>query len=652
MTFRPLKFLLRRARLDRELDEEIRAHLAMDRKDRLDRGETPRMAEENARRTFGNELMIKEVTRDMWGWTMAERIFRDLMYALRQMKRSPGFAAVAILSLALGIGANSAIFSILNALLFKSLPVAAPDQLFALSQQSRTNIIPQRFSYPMFLRLRDAGSGALGVAAMSRGARAQATLESGAQSEVARVQLVSGEFFGVLGLAPALGRLLAPSDNQNIGGHPVAVISYGYWQRGFAGSLDVVGRKMRLNGVSFTIVGVAPAGFRGVWLESPTDAWIPLVMQNDVHYSQNFSSHEDADPEKPWPPQEYVEWLDVVVRVKPASASAVRNALNRAFLRSQENLAGPLPPDTRRYFLDRSLALEPFARGASNLRERWTSPLFAMMAMVGLVLLIACANAANLLLARAEGRRREIAVRLSIGASRGRLIQQLLTESFLLVAVAAGLGLLLAGWASDALVRMAVGAIAGPTPFHSGVDRHVLMFAIGISVITGLLFSLAPALRATRMELGAAMKTASRSAFTGSRFSAAKLLVAAQVALCLLVVSGAGLFARSLRNLAEQDLGFDREHVLTVQMDPRSAGYDAARLSGLYRRLVERAESVPGVRSAAVSMCDLVDECRSITGGVKISGYQPAPNEDVRIQYNYAGPGYFFHGWNASSHWP
>ncbi|MGA2881346.1 MAG: ABC transporter permease [Bryobacteraceae bacterium] len=644
MLYHRLKFLahrtLRRPQAARDLDEEIRAHLALDTQERVDRGEPPGMAEQNARRALGNELLIKEVTRDMWGWMVMERIWRDLLYALRQMKRTPGFAAVAILSLTLGIGANTAIFSVLNAALLRLLPVREPEELFVVRQQAHTTL-PQRFSYPMFLRLRDAGSGALGVAAMSHVARAQISLETGAQSEVATYQLVSGEFFGVLGLSPAQGRLLASGDNENIGAHPVAVISHRYWHRRFAGRADVIGRKIRLNGISFSIVGVAPENFRGVWLESPADVWIPIVMQSDVHYAQNFSSHQDADPEKPWPPQEFVEWLDVLVRVKPTSAFAVRDVLNSAFLRSQDDITGHLAADARRYFLERSLTLDPFRRGASNLRQRWTSPLFAMMAMVGLVLLIACANAANLLLARAEGRRREIAVRLSIGASRGRLIQQLLTESFLLVAAATVLGLLLARWASDALVRMAVGSVTGPTPFTTGVDEHVLMFAIGMSVITGVLFSLAPALRATRLEIGDAMKTSSRSAFTGSRFSAAKLLVAAQVALSLLVVCGAGLFARSLRNLAQQDLGFDREHVLTVWMDPRSAGYGAAQLPGLYRRLVERVQIVPGVRSAAVSMCGLVVECRDVTGGVKISGYQPAPGEDVRIQYNFAGPGYF-----------
>ena len=289
---------LRRRQAARDLDEEIRAHLAIDLNERLDRGEAPGLAEQNARRALGNQLLIKEVTRDMWGWTAVERIWLDLVYALRQIKRSPGFATVAILSLTLGIGANTAIFSVLNATLLRLLPVPAPDELFVLRQQAHT-VVPQRFSYPMFLRLRDAGSGAIGVAAMSRVARAQASLESGARSEVASCQLVSGEFFSVLGLSPALGRMLTPGDNENIGAHPVAVISHGYWLRAFAGSADVVGRKIRLNGTSFTIVGVAPQNFRGVWLESPVDAWIPIVMQSDVHYSQNFSSHQDAIPKSP-----------------------------------------------------------------------------------------------------------------------------------------------------------------------------------------------------------------------------------------------------------------------------------------------------------------------------------------------------------------
>ena len=631
-------FFLQRRRLNRELDEEIRAHLAIDKQDRMERGESRWQAEANARREFGNELLIKEVTREMWGWTNLERIYRDLIYALRQWKRSPGFAAVAILSLALGIGANTAIFSILNALVFKSLPVAAPDQLFVLHQQSQTNL-PQRFSYPMFLRLRDSGSGASGMAAMSRVMRAQTTLETGPRSQMAPIQLVSGEFFSLLGLSPARGRLLTPDDSRTVGGDAVAVISHGFWRRAFAGSDDVIGRTLRLNGAAFTIVGVAPEDFRGVWIESPTDVWIPLTMQANVRYAQHFSSQDNGDPEKPWVPQEFVEWLDVIARVKPGSTAAVQGLLNTTFLHSLENVSVTWDAQSRRDFTQRSLVLDPFARGFSNVRDRFASPLTALMALVALVLLIACANTANLLMARAEARRREIAVRLSIGASRGRLIQQLLTESFLLVAIAAGLGLLIAHWISGQLVRMALG-VAGsePAPLVTGLDGRVLAFTIVLAVATGLLFGLAPAFRATKMELGAAAKQSRPGRLP---FSAAKLLVTAQVALSLIVVFGAAIFARSLRNLANVRMGFDREHVLSVSMDTRTGGYDARSLPVLYQRLVARTEAIPGVRSAVVAMCGLAVECRSIDGGIQIQGYQPLPGQETRIQTGWVGPDYF-----------
>jgi predicted permease len=619
----------RRSR-DADLDDEIRAHLNIATQYRIARGESPDAAAIAARREFGNELAIKEVTRQMWGWNFLERFARDLNYAFRQLRRSPGFAAVIVLSLALGIGANSAIFSILNALLLRPLPVRAPGELFILRQQSQRTV-PQRFSYPMFLRLRDSGSGAKAVAAMTRVNDLQITLGEGAQPERTPAQLVSGEFFSTLGVSPALGRTLIPTDRA------AAVISYGFWQRRFARSADALGRKIRLNGVVFTIVGVAPEGFRGVWLESPTNVWIPLVMQSDIHYVQNYSDHNGSDPEKPWVPQEFIDWLDIVVRANPASVSATRDALNGTLLRSEESITGNLGPEARRFFLERSLALDPFAQGLSNLRQRFTSPLIAMMAMVALVLLIACANAANLLLARAEGRQREIAVRLSIGASRARLIQQLLTESFVLVAAAAALGLLLAQWSSDLLVRMALGATRAP--FLAGIDRRVLLFTIALSIATGFLFGLAPAFRATGIELASAMKAVSRNVAGRSRLTPAKFLVAAQIALSLVVVFGAGLFARSLRNLAHADLGFDREHVLTVWMDPRSAGFNAGQLPGLYHRLIESMEAVPGVRSAAVSMCGLAVECRSTTD-FKISGYVPAPLEDVRVQFSYVSSDY------------
>ena len=638
-------FLVRLAGLFRtresELREEIESNLELHIEDNLRAGMTPEQARREALLKLGGIEQAEEAYRDRRGIPVLQHLVRDLRYALRQLRRNPAFTAVVVLSLALGIGANSAIFSILNALILKSLPVAAPEQLFLVQQQSSiASAFPQRFSYPMFQRLRDTPSRARGLAAMSRNMNAQTLIDGAAQPEPASVQLVSGEFFPLLSLPPALGRTLAPGDNRP--GHDrVAVIAYGFWQRRFAATRDILGRRLTINGASVTIVGVVGEGFRGIWIESPTDIWIPLTAQPDVRYSQNFSSHNLTDPEHPWPPQESIDWLDIIVRVQPASAGAAREALNSAFVRSLENLTGTPDPRERRYLTGRTLTFESLGRGLSRLRERFTTPLLALMAMVALVLLIACANTANLLLAQSEGRRREMAVRLSIGAGRARLLQQLLTESVLLVALAACLGLLLARWAGDWLVRRALGVTTGPTPLAAGLDRHVLLFTMGISTLTVLLFGLAPALRAIRTNLSDAMKSASRTVSGASRLNPAKFLVAAQVALSLIVICAAGLFARSLQNLVHADLGFDREHVLSVWMSPRTAGYQGERLNALYGRLIERAQSVPGVRSAAISMCGLVVECRSSDNGIRIEGYTPGPRERPGVQYSAVSPGYF-----------
>jgi len=622
-----------------DLGAELESHLELHVADNLRAGMTQDEARREALLRLGGVAWVTEACRERRGLPFLDRLAQDLRYGLRQLRRSPAFTAAVVGSLALGIGANTAIFSILNALLLKSLPVAAPHELFLVHQQAR-GVTPQRFSYPMFLRLRDAATGAEGVAGMSHIARAQVRIEAASEAETASVQLVSGEFFPLLGVPAALGRTLAPGDNRTPGANPVAVIGYGYWQSRFAGSPDVLGRRLMVNGVAFTIVGVAQRGFQGVWVDSPVAVWVPLAMQADVRYSQNFSSHNTSEPEKPWVPQEFIDWLDLIVRAKPAAAPATREALNGVFLGSLEIATGSFGPETRRYFLERSLTLEPFGRGLSSLRDRFASPLLALMAMVALVLLIACANAANLLLARAEGRRREIAVRLSIGASRARLVQQFLAEGFLVVAAAAGIGLLLAGWIGDVLVRMALGVTAGPTPLGTGLDWNVLAFTAALSVVTAFLFGLAPALRATRPDLASAMKSASRTAAWRSARNPGKFLVAAQVALSLLVVFGAGLFARSLRNLSHLPLGFEPEHVLSVRIDPRAGGFAGAQLDALYHRLMERVQAVPGVRSAAVSNCGLAVECRS-SSDVRLPGYVPQPLEQMRAQYSFVSPGYF-----------
>jgi predicted permease len=625
--------LFRRSKLDRELDQEIRSHLIMAAKDRMASGEPAIQAAANARREFGNTLLIQEVTRQKWGFSSLERLGQDLRFALRQLKRNPGFAAIAILSLAFGIGANTAIFSVLNAVLLRSLPIRAPEEIFRVRQESHIEVA-QRYSYPVFEKLRDATE-SVPVAAMSQTAGMNIGIENGAKGERANVQLVSGEFFGVLGVGARLGRVLTEEDNRTLGGDPVAVLSNSYWKERFAGASDVTGRTVTLNGARFTIVGVAEPGFRGVFLEAPTDLWIPTMMQADARYHQNYSANNHAESEKAWIPQEGLAWLDMVLRANTKEKAQALAGLNAAY---QQRLTAEAEhigdPHQRKLFLDQRLVLQSFQQGQSRLRDRFTPLLFALMGMVAIVLFIACANTANLLLARSSARQGEIAVRLSIGAGRVRLIQQLLTESFVLVTIAALTGLVLAHFSADALVRMVVRSITGQGLSMISLDPGVLAFTAAVSVLAGLLFGLAPAFRATKVDLGAALKTAARSVPGRARWNGAKLLVAAQVALSLLLVMGAGLFARSLYNLSRVNLGFDQDRILTVRIDPRTSGISEQQLTAFHTKVLERVESVHGVTSAAMAECGLASGCHSASDGIHIEGYEPSPGEEIRFQEN------------------
>jgi predicted permease len=401
------------------------------------------------------------------------------------------------------------------------------------------------------------------------------------------------------------------------------------------GSTDVLGRTINLNGAHFTIVGVAPAGFNGLWLESPVDVWIPLMMQAEARYQQNFSSN-NADENKPWPNQEGIRWLDLMVRTYNRLP-----ALEGVFEHWLERQAGQVTGETnRRLLLQQRLLLAPMSRGYSNQRGRIEAPLFALAGMVALVLLIACANSANLILARGASRQREMAARLSIGASRGRLIRQLLTESFLLVAIATVCGVAAAYLSSSLLVRAALGIGAGPSPIHAGLDWRVLGFSLAVSILAALLSSLMPAFRATEVSLDAALKSGGRGISGGSRSNPQKLLVAAQIALIFVLVVGAIWFSGSLRYLARLNLGYDQEHVVTVWVRPELAGYSEEQLPALHRRLVGSMEALPEVQSAVYVMCGLASGCKT-TSSITIADYQPASGENVQVQENRVGPHYF-----------
>jgi putative ABC transport system permease protein len=539
-----------------------------------------------------------------------ESIFQDVCYTLRQLRRSPGFTAVAVLTLALGIGANTGIFTLVNAVLLKSLPVPDPEQLVLVTEGDWR---PQntRFSYPMFQTSRASMPSGSELAAISWPVSFYASF-GGGQPEMVTGQLVSGNYFQTLGTRAALGRLLYESDDRIPGGRPVAVISYGCWERRFGRDPNVIGRKLVVNGMPLQVVGVAVQGFFGAQVGTAPEFWMPTTMQAAVRYAQHYSQGEAANIDKPWVEQSDIRWLQFVIRARgPKAVSQASAALNQVFhLNREQSVASIKDPQEREAVLRSHLQLVPGGRGLPTLREGFSRPLLALMAVVGIILLIACANLANLLLARAAAREREIAVRLSIGASRARLVRQLLVECTLLSISGTMLGSVVAYWLTDILPKWASSGSA-PIPLSLTPDARVLFFSAAIAVFTAIAFGLAPALQGTRVEPIQALKAGGRAipTGTGARWSLKQTLVALQVALSLVLLVGAGLFVRTLRNFTHLDPGFDRDHLVSVELDTHLVGYSQPQLSSLYRRLIERVEALPGVRSASLVSCELASGC-------------------------------------------
>jgi len=563
-------------------------------------------------------------------------MWNDLRFGLRTLRRSPVFTIVAVLSLALGIGANASIFSLLSQVMFRMLPVADPERLIVShtdGQREGTSSSDNGeavFSYPMYKDLRDRNQVFSGVIARSS---APVSLSYEGQTERARAEMVSGNFFEVLGVSPAIGRVFTAGDDGAPGAHPVAVLGNGYWKRRFGGSPAIVDQKINLNGHPIVVIGVAPARFHGVLSGDTPDVMVPIAMKHEM--TPTWDALDDRQ----------VRWLSIFARLKSGvfrtQASAAMQVVYRAV--SEDELAQmkhPLKARDRQEFLNQKLELRPAAQGINALQADWETPLIALMAMVGLVLLIACANVANLLLGRAAGRQKEIAIRLAMGARRAAIVRQLVVESLLVAAAGALAGLMVATWTTEALLHFlpenATGGWLG-----SSLDLRTLAFACALAVITGLAFGMAPAIASTRPNLGTMLKDQSaNSTATGGHARLRRIFIVAQVALSLLLLVGAGLFARSLFNLMTEDPGFRAEKLLTFSVDPSLNGYDAPRGWAFYRDLQERLAKVPGVRSAGGASFGPFGHS-SQGGNITVEGYQAKEDEYVGAQHDGLTPDYF-----------
>jgi predicted permease len=626
-----LRNFFRKRKLDGDLDAELQSHLVMLADEYVRRGMNSEQARQAARRDFGGVEQAKETYRDQRGLPFLETLVQDVRYALRMMRKSPGFTAVVILTLALGIGANTAIFSLTNAVLLKSLPVRDPDELVVLryadAQAEEAN---EDFSYPMYQALRDKSSVFDGV--LTRSGVAFNVTYAG-QSEWAYGELVSGNYYEVLGVRPWLGRLLSPEDDRTPGAHPVAVLSYGYWQTRFGSDASIVGRKILLDGQPMTVIGVSPPGFFGTELSRDPAIRVPMMMTltfKPVPANRMQSARH--------------RWLTILARRKPditaARAQASTDVLYHQALEEQLNALGSsVTEHDRGRVLSSHIRLDDGSQGFAHLRGEMQRPLMLMFSVTAMVLLVACANLANLLLARSTKRRKEVAVRLAIGAGPRRLIRQWLTESILLGLLGGAAGILVAFWLKTGLIRFVPADFS--VNLKAPMDAKVMGFLVIASVFTGLLFGLAPALQISRSSVTEAMHGEAAVTFSRERvFSLRNALVFLQVALSLPLLIGAGLFLHSLRNLRGVDTGFIKENVFLANLNPSLNGYSTERIRSLYSDLLSRLRTLPEVRAASLTTSSVISGGWD-QNGVRVEGYQPRQDEDMSSNNAIVSPGYF-----------
>ena len=612
-----IRELVGRVRLDSELDEEVNLHLQMMEEEFRGRGMSEAEAHAAARREFGGVAHAKEAYRDQRGFPRLESLAKDVRYALRGLRRSPGFTAAAVISLALGIGANTAIFSLFHTLMLRMLPVAQPEQLVWINRTGGWGT--GTISEPLYREIARRSDLFSGVIASSRVRKVHFTPRPGGRGEYTGRELVSGNYFQVLGVRPALGRLFSDADDRVPGGHPLAALSYDLWLNRFGGDPAVLGSTVLVDDDALTVIGVAAPGFRGVEVERRTQVWVPLMMYHGQVKSPNM-----------W-------WLAMMGRRRPdVPLRRVQAALD---VQMRQYLAALYPPRYNAAFREKALGqrleVRDGAAGLSMLREYFGKPLAVLLALVGLVLLAACTNVANLLLARGAARQREIAMRLSLGATRTLLVRQALTETLLIAAAGSAAGIGLAAWG----VRAIAGFLpeeAG-NPFSAVPDLTALAFTIAISAASALLFGLGPALRSTAVDPASALRSGGADRVT--RPTLRRALVVAQVAFSVVLVALAALFGHSLFAMRSVDLGFRNQNVIACRLDfPRLWKGD---LRETHQRMIKTLSEVPGISSVSCAFPGPIAIGSSSDASIRVPGSERTEAAPVDVDLAYVAPRYF-----------
>jgi predicted permease len=562
------------------------------------------------------------------------QLWNEIRYAVRMLRKSPVFTGIAVLSLAVGIGANTAIFSLVDQILIRLLPVKSPEQLVLLTMKGMHyggNWGGNAISYPMYSDFRDNNHVFSGMFCRFP---TFLSLSFGGQTERVSGELVSGSYFPVLGVSAARGRVLTPDDDRVPGGHPLVVLSYSYWKARFASDRSIVGKTVVINGRNMTVIGVAQPGFDGVELGHTTQVFVPVMMKAQM------TPLWDGMKNRRW------RWVNAFGRLKPGITAQQAKAAIQPFFHSmlemevKEAAFRNADTYTREQFLKNVIDVLPGSQGRSNARQQLQTPLWLLMAVTAGVLLIACANVAGLLIARAAARQREVAIRLALGAGRFRIIRQLLVESLLLAGTGGLLGLALAAWTNRALLALLPPETAD-LRLSTTPDLRILLFTAAVASFTGILFGLMPALQGTRPNLAPTLKDQAGAVLGGGgQVRLRKGLVTAQVMLSLLLLIGAGLFIRSLRNLHDLGPGFPQNHLIVFNIDPSLNGYDSDRAKVFYRQLTDTVGAIPGVQAASLATVRILED-NEWDSSVTVEGYTPKPGDGPQPYMNSISPGYF-----------